>query len=77
MGGYLPPPKKHEGATNDLRFIAPNKKLGKRVTFFYRSLVLGNQIINWQRKNEILPRNKKVENIVDDSPLLVRPRPNN
>ncbi len=31
--------------------------------FFHGSLRLGNQRINWHRKNEILPRNKKVENL--------------
>ncbi len=31
--------------------------------FFHGSLILGNQRINWHRKIEILPRNKKVENL--------------
>ncbi len=31
--------------------------------FFYGSLILGHQRINWYRKNEILLNNKKVENL--------------
>ena len=51
-----------EGLQPCLRYITHNKKAGK-MSLFHWSLILGHERINLHRENEILPRNKKVENL--------------